>query len=128
MPNTGHPCCKTAKTFYNTGTGLACVGDWMFLVLQVNGRVQQAAVPLSGQPMQCVGPAVQGDVNMNGVGEQVDILPPNCMVKERWKVVSLHVLKCLCLCKKNCVHMGDICLLLSCTLHTLTYSGVCEAL
>ncbi|XP_076141315.1 tau-tubulin kinase 1 [Alosa pseudoharengus] len=38
--------------------------------------------------MQCVGPAVQGDVNMNGVGEQVDILPPNCMVKERWKVLK----------------------------------------
>uniref|UniRef100_A0AAY4BVW3 non-specific serine/threonine protein kinase n=1 Tax=Denticeps clupeoides TaxID=299321 RepID=A0AAY4BVW3_9TELE len=38
--------------------------------------------------MQCVGPGVQGDVNMNGAGEQVDILPPNCMVKERWKVLK----------------------------------------
>lgn len=28
------------------------------------------------------------DENMNGAGEQVDILPQNCMVKERWKVVS----------------------------------------
>lgn len=38
--------------------------------------------------MQCVGPPVQADENMNGAGEQVDILPPNCMVKDRWKVVS----------------------------------------
>ncbi|KAL2083627.1 hypothetical protein ACEWY4_021400 [Coilia grayii] len=38
--------------------------------------------------MQCVGPGVQADVNMNGVAEQVDILPPNCMVKERWKVLK----------------------------------------
>ncbi|XP_063047318.1 tau-tubulin kinase 1-like [Engraulis encrasicolus] len=38
--------------------------------------------------MQCVGPGVQTDVNMNGVAEQVDILPPNCMVKERWKVLK----------------------------------------
>lgn len=36
--------------------------------------------------MQCVG--VDCDENMNGAGEQVDILPQNCMVKERWKVVS----------------------------------------
>ena len=65
-------------------------------MLQVNGWVQQAAVPLSSRQMQCVGPAVQGDVNMNGVGEQVDILPPNCMVKERWKVVSYHTPTCVC--------------------------------
>lgn len=25
---------------------------------------------------------------MNGTSEQADILPPNCMVKDRWKVVS----------------------------------------
>ncbi|XP_030627961.1 tau-tubulin kinase 1 [Chanos chanos] len=25
---------------------------------------------------------------MNGTGEQVDILPPNCMVKDRWKVLK----------------------------------------
>lgn len=36
--------------------------------------------------MQRVG--VDCDENMNGAGEQVDILPQNCMVKERWKVVS----------------------------------------
>ncbi|XP_072546096.1 tau-tubulin kinase 1 [Salminus brasiliensis] len=38
--------------------------------------------------MQCVGPGVHVDENMNGAGEQVDILPPNCMVKERWKVLK----------------------------------------
>uniref|UniRef100_A0A4W4DYE6 non-specific serine/threonine protein kinase n=1 Tax=Electrophorus electricus TaxID=8005 RepID=A0A4W4DYE6_ELEEL len=38
--------------------------------------------------MQCVGPGVHVDENMNGSGEQVDILPPNCMVKERWKVLK----------------------------------------
>ncbi|XP_051579547.1 tau-tubulin kinase 1-like [Myxocyprinus asiaticus] len=38
--------------------------------------------------MQCVGPSVQGDVNMNGAEEQVDILPSNCLVKERWKVLK----------------------------------------
>uniref|UniRef100_A0AAR2JUJ7 non-specific serine/threonine protein kinase n=1 Tax=Pygocentrus nattereri TaxID=42514 RepID=A0AAR2JUJ7_PYGNA len=38
--------------------------------------------------MQCIGPGVQVDENMNGAGEQVDILPPNCMVKERWKVLK----------------------------------------
>uniref|UniRef100_A0A8C2DWW9 non-specific serine/threonine protein kinase n=1 Tax=Cyprinus carpio TaxID=7962 RepID=A0A8C2DWW9_CYPCA len=38
--------------------------------------------------MQCVGPGVHGDENMNGAGEQVDILPSNCLVKERWKVLK----------------------------------------
>ncbi|XP_052001019.1 tau-tubulin kinase 1-like [Xyrauchen texanus] len=38
--------------------------------------------------MQCIGPSVQGDENMNGAGEQVDILPSNCLVKERWKVLK----------------------------------------
>ncbi|XP_062864151.1 tau-tubulin kinase 2 isoform X2 [Trichomycterus rosablanca] len=36
--------------------------------------------------MQRVG--VHCDENMNGAGEQVDILPQNCMVKERWKVLK----------------------------------------
>ncbi|GAA6067229.1 tau-tubulin kinase 1 isoform X1, partial [Tachysurus ichikawai] len=36
--------------------------------------------------MQRVG--VDCDENMNGAGEQVDILPQNCMVKERWKVLK----------------------------------------
>ncbi|KAJ8361585.1 hypothetical protein SKAU_G00181100 [Synaphobranchus kaupii] len=38
--------------------------------------------------MQCLGPSLQQDANMNGAGEQVDILPPNCMVKDRWKVLK----------------------------------------
>ncbi|XP_036383119.1 tau-tubulin kinase 1 isoform X2 [Megalops cyprinoides] len=38
--------------------------------------------------MQCLGPAIQDQANMNGAGEQVDILPPNCMVKDRWKVLK----------------------------------------
>ncbi|XP_019745181.1 LOW QUALITY PROTEIN: tau-tubulin kinase 1 [Hippocampus comes] len=38
--------------------------------------------------MQCLGPAHQDNANMNGTAEQADILPPNCMVKDRWKVVS----------------------------------------
>ncbi|XP_036449298.1 tau-tubulin kinase 1 [Colossoma macropomum] len=38
--------------------------------------------------MQCIGPGVHVDENMNGAGEQVDILPPSCMVKERWKVLK----------------------------------------
>ncbi|KAJ8384791.1 hypothetical protein AAFF_G00198770 [Aldrovandia affinis] len=38
--------------------------------------------------MQCLAPGLQEDANMNGAGEQVDILPPNCMVKDRWKVLK----------------------------------------
>uniref|UniRef100_A0A8C7GKC7 non-specific serine/threonine protein kinase n=1 Tax=Oncorhynchus kisutch TaxID=8019 RepID=A0A8C7GKC7_ONCKI len=38
--------------------------------------------------MQCVGTAAQPDENMNGAGEQVDILSPNCLVKDRWKVLK----------------------------------------
>uniref|UniRef100_A0A8C1GPN7 Tau tubulin kinase 1a n=1 Tax=Cyprinus carpio TaxID=7962 RepID=A0A8C1GPN7_CYPCA len=38
--------------------------------------------------MQCLAPALQDHANMNGTAEQQDILPPNCMVKERWKVLK----------------------------------------
>uniref|UniRef100_A0A672TC57 Tau-tubulin kinase 1-like n=1 Tax=Sinocyclocheilus grahami TaxID=75366 RepID=A0A672TC57_SINGR len=38
--------------------------------------------------MQCLAPALQDNANMNGTAEQQDILPPNCMVKERWKVLK----------------------------------------
>nr|XP_061792114.1 tau-tubulin kinase 1-like [Nerophis lumbriciformis] len=38
--------------------------------------------------MQCLGPAHQDNANMNGTAEQADILPPNCMVKDRWKVLK----------------------------------------
>ncbi|XP_071244321.1 tau-tubulin kinase 1 isoform X4 [Salvelinus alpinus] len=38
--------------------------------------------------MQCLVPALQDHANMNGTGETADILPPNCMVKDRWKVLK----------------------------------------
>lgn len=38
--------------------------------------------------MQCLVPGLQDNGSMNGTSEQADILPPNCMVKDRWKVVS----------------------------------------
>ncbi|XP_039594382.1 tau-tubulin kinase 1 [Polypterus senegalus] len=38
--------------------------------------------------MQCLAPAIQDEANMNGAGEQADILPANCMVKDRWKVLK----------------------------------------
>ncbi|KAM3865202.1 tau-tubulin kinase 1-like [Diretmus argenteus] len=38
--------------------------------------------------MQCLVPGLQDNANMNGTAEQVDILPPNCLVKERWKVLK----------------------------------------
>ncbi|XP_066553394.1 tau-tubulin kinase 1 [Amia ocellicauda] len=38
--------------------------------------------------MQCLAPALQDEANMNGAGEQADILPANCMVKDRWKVLK----------------------------------------
>uniref|UniRef100_A0A8C7ZY38 non-specific serine/threonine protein kinase n=1 Tax=Oryzias sinensis TaxID=183150 RepID=A0A8C7ZY38_9TELE len=38
--------------------------------------------------MQCLVPGLQDNGNMNGTSEQADILPPNCMVKDRWKVLK----------------------------------------
>ncbi|KAJ4944467.1 hypothetical protein JOQ06_013010 [Pogonophryne albipinna] len=38
--------------------------------------------------MQCLVPGFQDNANMNGTSEQADILPPNCMVKDRWKVLK----------------------------------------
>ncbi|KAI1896961.1 hypothetical protein AGOR_G00100290 [Albula goreensis] len=38
--------------------------------------------------MQCLAPALQDQANMNGAGEQADTLPPNSMVKDRWKVMK----------------------------------------
>ncbi|XP_069035954.1 tau-tubulin kinase 1 [Lepisosteus oculatus] len=38
--------------------------------------------------MQCLAPGLQDAATMNGAGEQADILPANCMVKERWKVLK----------------------------------------
>lgn len=42
--------------------------------------------------MQCLVPGLQDNANMNGTSEQADILPPNCMVKDRWKVVSRRLM------------------------------------
>ncbi|KAL4640776.1 Tau-tubulin kinase 1-like [Arapaima gigas] len=61
----------------------------MSLTLQINGSFKLgAARVLSGWQMQCLASALQDDANMNGAGEQADILPPNCMVKDRWKVLK----------------------------------------
>ncbi|XP_048843938.1 tau-tubulin kinase 1 isoform X5 [Brienomyrus brachyistius] len=38
--------------------------------------------------MQRQEPANQDHENMNGAGEQADILAPNCMVRDRWKVLK----------------------------------------
>jgi len=38
--------------------------------------------------MQCLAAVIKDEPNMSGGGEQVDILPANYVVKDRWKVVS----------------------------------------
>lgn len=38
--------------------------------------------------MQCLAAVIKDEPNMSGGGEQVDILPTNYVVKDRWKVVS----------------------------------------
>lgn len=60
---------------------------------QINGSFKLgAARVLSGWQMQCLVPGLQDNASMNGTSEQADILPPNCMVKDRWKVVSPRML------------------------------------
>ncbi|XP_034083249.1 tau-tubulin kinase 1 [Gymnodraco acuticeps] len=55
----------------------------------INGSFKLgAARVLSGWQMQCLVPGFQDNANMNGTSEQADILPPNCMVKDRWKVLK----------------------------------------
>lgn len=66
-------------------------GDCLTLLFstQINGSFKLgAARVLSGWQMQCLVPGLQDNGSMNGTSEQADILPPNCMVKDRWKVVS----------------------------------------
>lgn len=64
-----------------------------FVPSQINGSFKLgAARVLSGWQMQCLVPSLQDNANMNGTSEQADILPPNCMVKDRWKVVSVRPL------------------------------------
>ncbi|KAK2819447.1 hypothetical protein Q7C36_021093 [Tachysurus vachellii] len=56
-------------------------------VVQINGSFKLgAARVLSG--WQCLAPVLQENDNMNGAIETQDILPPNCMVKERWEVLK----------------------------------------
>ncbi|RXN34024.1 tau-tubulin kinase 1-like isoform X1 [Labeo rohita] len=56
-------------------------------LIVINGSFKLgAARVLSG--LQCLAPALQDNANMNGTAEQQDILPPNCMVKDRWKVLK----------------------------------------
>ncbi|KAK2817556.1 hypothetical protein Q5P01_025747 [Channa striata] len=58
-------------------------------VRQINGSFKLgAARVLSGWQMQCLVPGLQDNANMNGTSEQADILPANCMVKDRWKVLK----------------------------------------
>ncbi|KAM9494750.1 tau-tubulin kinase 1 isoform 3-T4 [Clarias gariepinus] len=55
--------------------------------MMINGSFKLgAARVLSG--WQCLAPALQENDNMNGATETQDILPPNCMVKDRWKVLK----------------------------------------
>lgn len=72
--------------------GSACLDRNCLTLLfstQINGSFKLgAARVLSGWQMQCLVPGLQDNGSMNGTSEQADILPPNCMVKDRWKVVS----------------------------------------
>ncbi|MEQ2197839.1 Tau-tubulin kinase 1 [Xenoophorus captivus] len=55
----------------------------------INGSFKLgAARVLASWQMQCLVPGLQDNGNMNGTSEQADILPPNCMVKDRWKVLK----------------------------------------
>ncbi|XP_070683753.1 tau-tubulin kinase 1 [Pempheris klunzingeri] len=55
----------------------------------INGSFKLgAARVLSNWQMPCLVPGLQDNANMNGTSEQADILPPNCMVKDRWKVLK----------------------------------------
>ncbi|KAJ8002195.1 hypothetical protein DPEC_G00177300 [Dallia pectoralis] len=56
---------------------------------KINGTFKLgAARVLANWQMQCLVPALQDQANMNGAVEIADILPPNCMVKDRWKVLK----------------------------------------
>ncbi|NXF38282.1 TTBK1 kinase, partial [Nyctibius bracteatus] len=72
---------------------------------QINGSFKLGATKiLSGWQMQCLAAVIKDEPNMSGGGEQVDILPANYVVKDRWKVVSSSGFGCylmfhsLCFC------------------------------
>ncbi|KAG7220283.1 hypothetical protein INR49_018339 [Caranx melampygus] len=96
-------CARTVRTgsarnrAANTGTRRALSRSGFVVSRQVfrefrtmiNGSFKLgAARVLSGWQMQCLVPSLQDNANMNGTSEQADILPPNCMVKDRWKVLK----------------------------------------
>ncbi|NXF04232.1 TTBK1 kinase, partial [Smithornis capensis] len=56
---------------------------------QINGSFKLGATEiLSGWQMQCLAAVIKDEPNMSGGGEQVDILPANYVVKDRWKVLK----------------------------------------
>ncbi|KFO96987.1 Tau-tubulin kinase 1, partial [Calypte anna] len=56
---------------------------------QINGSFKLGAIEiLSGWQMQCLAAVIKDEPNMSGGGEQVDILPANYVVKDRWKVLK----------------------------------------
>ncbi|XP_062461886.1 tau-tubulin kinase 1 isoform X1 [Pezoporus occidentalis] len=55
----------------------------------INGSFKLGATKiLSGWQMQCLAAVIKDEPNMSGGGEQVDILPANYVVKDRWKVLK----------------------------------------
>ncbi|KAM9240997.1 tau-tubulin kinase 1 [Leptosomus discolor] len=58
-------------------------------VHKINGSFKLGATKiLSGWQMQCLAAVIKDEPNMSGGGEQVDILPANYVVKDRWKVLK----------------------------------------
>ncbi|NWX43981.1 TTBK1 kinase, partial [Steatornis caripensis] len=56
---------------------------------QINGSFKLGATKiLTGWQMQCLAAVIKDEPNMSGGGEQVDILPANYVVKDRWKVLK----------------------------------------
>ncbi|NXD79144.1 TTBK1 kinase, partial [Halcyon senegalensis] len=56
---------------------------------QINGSFKLGATKiLSEWQMQCLAAVIKDEPNMSGGGEQVDILPANYVVKDRWKVLK----------------------------------------
>ncbi|NXH15111.1 TTBK1 kinase, partial [Bucco capensis] len=56
---------------------------------QINGSFKLGAPEiLPGWQMQCLAAVIKDETNMSGGGEQVDILPANYVVKDRWKVLK----------------------------------------
>uniref|UniRef100_A0ACB8GA53 Uncharacterized protein n=1 Tax=Sphaerodactylus townsendi TaxID=933632 RepID=A0ACB8GA53_9SAUR len=65
-----------------------CKEERQYPEVQINGSFKLGAATkiFSGWQMQCLAAAIKDEPNMSGGGEQVDILPANYVVKDRWKV------------------------------------------